>query len=51
MKYLAVIVYIESFAVIYLIKNTLPPLNLCLYISLNEETIGGLGCQHILLFL
>jgi len=24
------------------LKNTIPPLNLCLYICLNEETIGGL---------
>ena len=42
MEYLAVSIYIESFAVTYLKKNTLPPLNLCLYICLNEETIGRL---------
>ena len=42
MEYLAVSIYIECFAVICLKKNTIPPLHLCLYICLNEETIGRL---------
>ena len=45
MKYLAASIYIESFTVTCL-KNHLPPLNLCLCIYLNEETIGGLCCQN-----
>ena len=45
MEYLAVSIYIECFTVTCL-KNHLPPLNLCLCIYLNEETIGGLCCQN-----
>ena len=37
---MAVSIYIESFTVICLKKKHLPPLNLCLCIYLNEETIG-----------
>ena len=40
MEYLAVGIYIECFALTSLKKSTLPPLNLCWYICLNEETIG-----------
>ena len=45
MEYLAVSIYIISFAGTCLKKNTLLPLNLCLYTCLNEETIGRLCCQ------
>ena len=47
MKYLAVSIYIENFAgtFFFLQKPTLPHLNLCLYICLNEEIIGKLCCQ------
>ena len=44
MEYLAVSIYVESFAGTCLKTPTLPPLNLCLYICLNEETIGRLCC-------
>ena len=50
MEYLAVSIYIESFTVTCL-KKHLAPLNLCLCIYLNKETIGGLCCQQNLLFL
>ena len=43
MEYMAVNIYIECFVETCLKKNTITPLNLCLYICLNEETIGGLG--------
>ena len=45
MEYLAVSIYIISFAGTCLKKTTLLPLNLCLYTCLNEETIGRLCCQ------
>jgi len=40
MEYLAVSIYIESFAGTCLKKKNLPPLNLCLCICLNEETLN-----------
>ena len=50
MEYLAVSIYIESFTVTCL-KKHLAPLNLCLCIYSNKETIGGLCCPKNLLFL
>ena len=38
MEYLTVSIYIENFPGISLKKTHLLPLNLCLYICLNEET-------------
>ena len=51
MEHLAVSIYIKSFAGTCLKKTTPPPLNLYLYIPLNEETIDRLCCQKIVIFI